>query len=135
MPAPQFFSFIFFFMLLLLGVSSAMGMFESIVATVRDQLTDMAPRSSISRLLVSKHFVLPIIMSLAIGIPGLVFCRRSAEAWIDLVDGTVSFFLLSIIGVGEFVAVAWLFGLDDFSTVLEHRCGFKPDVYVKFVWR
>ena len=135
MPAPKFFAFLFFFMLLLLGISSAIGMFESIVATVRNQLTDMAHKSPISRMLVSRHFILPIVMSMVIGLPGLIFCRRSAEAWIDLVDGTVSFFLLSLIGVGEFVAVSWIFGNDNFSTVIEHRCGFKPDRYVRFVWK
>jgi len=134
MPAPAFFAFLFFFMLLLLGISSAIGMFESIVCTIRNQLTDMSSTSKMAERMVSRHWILPILCSILIGVPGLLFCRRSAEHWIDLVDGTVSFFLLSLIGVGEFLAVSWVFGIKNFRTVIQHRCGYRPDAFLAFVW-
>jgi hypothetical protein len=47
----------------------------------------MAPTWQFARLLISKHWILPVVCSFVIGLPGLLFCRRSAEQWIDLVDG------------------------------------------------
>ena len=55
--------------------------------------------------------------------------------WVDLVDFHVSNFLLTLIGVAEFVVVGWVFGVRDFSTLMQHRLEWGVSPLLAAAWR
>ena len=102
MPSPKVFNSLFFIMLLLLGITSATTIVEVSVSILRDQCRELIQRggacSELGRLIMKKTWFLPCIVSVLSFLLGLLFCRRSGSLWVDLVDGSISNFLLTLIG-------------------------------------
>jgi hypothetical protein len=66
---------------------------------------------------------------------GLLLCRSSGEEWVDLIDFYVSNFLMTSIGVLQFVIVAWVFGIREYSALMKYRIGLDLGLYLTIVWR
>ena len=66
---------------------------------------------------------------------GLLLCRSSGEEWVDLIDFYISNFLMTSIGVLQFVIVAWVFGIREYSALMKYRIGLDLGLYLTIVWR
>ncbi|EKX40944.1 hypothetical protein GUITHDRAFT_112949 [Guillardia theta CCMP2712] len=139
MPSPKVFNSLFFIMLLLLGITSATTIVEVSVSILRDQCREMIQRggacSGLGRLIMKKTWFLPCIVSVLSFLLGLLFCRRSGSLWVDLVDGSISNFLLTLIGFCEFVLVAWIFGMPNVRLLLHRRIAWFPKSLLGFLWK
>mmetsp|Transcript_31567 Transcript_31567/g.100964 ORF Transcript_31567/g.100964 Transcript_31567/m.100964 type:complete len:674 (-) Transcript_31567:32-2053(-) len=136
MPSPTIFTLMFFLMLLMLGLSSAVSLVQAGIAIVKDHFLLQGDRLSPRlRTLLNVTWALPCVVCLLLFLLGLAFCRSSAEDWVNLIDTFVSNFLMTLIGGMEFVSVAWIFGLRDYSTLMKHRIDWEVNLYFKLVWR
>lgn len=135
MPSPAFFNILLFVMVLLLGITSLTAMAEVSISIIRDQIQEFLDSGSgVARGILSRSWIIPVFVCVVQLLIGLTFCRRSGNLWIDLVDGAISKFLLTFIGVWEFIAVAWIFGLPQIREVYFKRLGWFPKRYLGFIW-
>lgn len=100
LPYSAWFSFIFFFALITLGIDSAFSMTESILASIVDKT---GWRRSV---------VLPII-SIVGFLLGLVFITRGGFNWLGTIDGFVNGTLgVAFLGLLECIVIGWLWRVE-----------------------
>lgn len=96
LPYSAYFSFIFFFALVTLGIDSGFSLIESILASIVDKTG--WPRS----------IVLPLLSLVGLGV-GLVYVTEGGLNWIDTIDGVVNgTWGIAFMGLLECVVLAWL---------------------------
>lgn len=99
MPAPQFFSFIFFMALLLLGIDTGFSLVEGIVTVIHDQLGERAPWSEV----VTKGLICFSCYSF-----GLLFVSSFGIYFIELFDYYTTNFVLVTVGVLQCIVAGWI---------------------------
>ena len=92
-----FFGFIFFILLLTLGIDSAFSQVEPIIAGFTDKWK------------FSKKWVLPLVCIIAF-LVGIVYTTQGGYYWLDIMDYFVVTVGLTLIGLLECIAVGWIFG-------------------------
>jgi NSS family neurotransmitter:Na+ symporter len=118
----QFFAYLFYITLFLLGIDSAFSLLETIVAALKDKF-------GWTRL---KATTLVAIISIILGIP---FVTNAGLLWLDIVDHFAINYILVIGGIFECIALAYYFGGDklikDINTNAELQLGklFKLCIY------
>ena len=122
MDVPPLFSFLFFFMLVLLAISSVCGTWEGMVGTLMDEFPELRKR----RLLV-------MMVSCTIGfLCGVCMCFESGFFMFDLIDGRVGNSIL-LLGFIELIAITWFYGA---GNVMEHvnEMGLSMPWILKYFW-
>ncbi|MBN2095984.1 sodium-dependent transporter [Candidatus Peregrinibacteria bacterium] len=98
LPFAKFFSFIFFLMLLSLGIDSAFSLLEAAVTAIQDRYPDMKR----ARIL----FVLCLVGFLI----GLLFVTKAGLYWLDIVDHWMNSYGLVGVGLAEALILTFLLG-------------------------
>ncbi|KAJ8395768.1 hypothetical protein AAFF_G00028150 [Aldrovandia affinis] len=125
MPLSQFWSVLYFFMLLMLGVGSMLGNVTAITTPLRD-----------SKFL-SRHFtkeVLNGLVCLLCLLLGLGFTTRSGNYWFAIFNDYACTFSLLLIVLIEIISVCYIYGLRRFEKDIEDMIGHCPNWYWKTVW-
>lgn len=104
MPAAPFWSFLFFFMLLLLGVDSQLGSINTLVTT----LTDWKPLAKIHTEYIAGFVCVSLFVCT------IPFTFGNGIYLFDLFDRFAATLPLLLIGLFEFIAVAWVLGVRRF---------------------
>ena len=104
MPGAQFFSVMFFFMVICLGVDSQFAMVETVLTALND--SSYVPR-------LGKPMMAAIVCSMMC-LVGLVFVTRAGLHWLELFDSFACNVTLFIVGGLECVAIGWVYGDDRF---------------------
>jgi len=123
LPCPQFWSFLFFFMLFLLGIDSGFGTVEGAVAMVED----WAGRSRT----ISAAIICGVLMVLAI----ILFPFGNGPYILDVLDNYTANWTLLIMALAETIAVGWAYGLAKMSYDVKLMTGKKPNLYILVCWK
>ncbi len=113
LPYSAYFSFVFFFALVTLGIDSAFSITESVLASIIDKT---GWRRSI---------VLPV-MSLAGLLFGLIYITRGGLNWLGTIDGFVNGTRgIALLGMLECVVIGWLWRIETLRRHANSRSDWK----------
>lgn len=113
LPYSAYFSFIFFFALVTLGIDSAFSITESVLASIVDKT---GWRRSI---------VLPVMSLVGLAI-GLIFITEGGLNWIDTIDGFVNGTRgIALLGLLECVVIGWLWRIETLRRHANSRSDWK----------
>jgi len=124
LPAPHFWSIIFFLMLFLLGLDSEFALFETVMVAIYDTFP----------ILRSHKVGVTSIMCFVCFLLGLPCVTQSGQYVLDLMDTYGASLSVMVIAVAEMVAIMWLYGANNFCKDLQAMLGFYPGIYFKVCW-
>ncbi|WAR26233.1 SC6A5-like protein [Mya arenaria] len=124
LPAPPFWSILFFFMLITLGLDSQFAMVETVLTGCMDQVPSLRPRKTLVILTICALFFL-------LGLP--LTCSGGMYL-LQLMDNYVGGWTLLIIGFAENIAIAYCYGVPRFCKDLEVMLGFEQKLFWKICW-
>ncbi|CRK90243.1 CLUMA_CG003954, isoform A [Clunio marinus] len=119
---PQVFAVLFFFMLLALGVGSAVGLQSSIVTN----LLDIFPKT--------KHWQMAGGCCLGGFIIGLIYVTPGGQWMLTLIDHFGGTFLIFALAIMELIGIFWIYGLENFCWDLEFMLNRKVTPFWRISW-
>ncbi|XP_046408711.1 sodium-dependent nutrient amino acid transporter 1-like [Ischnura elegans] len=119
---PQVFSVLFFLMLFTLGVGSAVPLVGALITVLRDQFPN------------TRQWMVAVGMCTMGFIAGLVYITPGGQYILNLVDYFAGSFIIFILAVCEIVAIAWIYGVQNFCHDVEFMLGFKVGPYWRLCW-
>ncbi|XP_020706820.2 sodium-dependent nutrient amino acid transporter 1-like [Athalia rosae] len=119
---PQAFSFLFFLMLYVLGIGSAIALAGGINAVICDQFPSWK----------SWHVVLGT--SLFGFSVGMVYCTPGGQFILGLVDYYAGSFIVFVLATFEVTGIFWVYGLENFLDDVEFMLNRRPSVYWRICW-
>jgi len=126
LPYAPIWAFLFFFMLLNLGLDSQFGMLEAVVAGLLDEVKIL--RDNKVKFLAGICFV-----QFLLAIPMIT---QSGMYWVTLVDWYCSGLSLMVAAACEVACIAWIYGTDRFMYDIRCMIGYVPKfaVFWQFMW-
>ncbi|XP_047635003.1 sodium-dependent proline transporter [Phacochoerus africanus] len=125
LPLSPFWSFLFFFMLLTLGLDSQFAFLETIVTAVTDEFPYY---------LRPKKAVFSGLVCVAMYLMGLVLTTDGGMYWLVLLDDYSASFGLMVVVVTTCLAVTRVYGIQRFCRDIHLMLGFKPGLYFRACW-
>ncbi|XP_057700938.1 sodium- and chloride-dependent neutral and basic amino acid transporter B(0+) isoform X2 [Corythoichthys intestinalis] len=125
LPVSPLWSFLFFFMLLTVGLDSQFGAIE-VISTC---LIDSFPTS-----LTSKHATLTVMINVFVYLLGLPYVTQAGIYWVTLVDQFVASWVILILVLLEIIGFIYIYGGDRFILDAEMMLGKKSCAYW-FWWK
>ncbi|KAK2183134.1 hypothetical protein NP493_318g03000 [Ridgeia piscesae] len=129
LPGSAIWSIIFFFMLITLGLDSAMGGLEAVLTAIKDEYSWFIKRHRYGR---------EILTGVVCGTAFLFALQNVTNAgiymlsmWDTFAAGTAILFVV----FWQAVAVGWFYGLEQFCNDIEQMLGFRPDWYWRVCWK
>ncbi|KAM8953600.1 sodium- and chloride-dependent neutral and basic amino acid transporter B(0+)-like [Pelodytes ibericus] len=116
LPISPLWSFLFFFMLLTLGLDSQFAMIETIITSIQDAF----PK-------VMKKMRIPITISCCgvIFLLGLLCVTQSGIYWVNLIDYFCGGWAILFAAVLELIGICWIYGANRFIEDIEMMIGKK----------
>ncbi|KAG5267998.1 hypothetical protein AALO_G00228300 [Alosa alosa] len=128
LPAAQFWSVLFFFMVLLLGLDSQFVCVESLATAISDLFPDELRKQG-------RREILVLIIAIVCFLFGLPFVTEGGINLFTLVDlYAVSGNSLLFIACFETIVIAWIYGADRFYDNIEDMIGYPPFPLLKYCW-
>ncbi|XP_033636219.1 sodium- and chloride-dependent neutral and basic amino acid transporter B(0+)-like [Asterias rubens] len=124
-PAAPVWSFLFFFMLLTLGLDSQFCIVETVVTAVMDQFPE--------KLKGKKTFVVAGYCGVCF-LLGLNTVTQAGNYWVWLMDKYAADFALLIFGLCECIALGWCYGAKRFTNDIRTMLGDKVVDSIFFKW-
>ncbi|XP_018412764.1 PREDICTED: sodium-dependent neutral amino acid transporter SLC6A17 [Nanorana parkeri] len=121
-PASPFWSVLFFFMLINLGLGSMIGTMSGIITPLIDTFK------------VQKE-ILTVGCCILAFLLGLIFVQRSGNYFVSMFDDYSATLPLTIVVILENIAVAWVYGTKKFMQELTEMLGFRPYKYYFYTWK
>jgi len=129
LPGSQFWSVIFFFMLIMLGMDSAMGGLECVITGLMDEYQDTFRKRGISREMFTGFVVFSsYIVAITCVTPGGIYIFSLLENYAAGLSLLTTVFF-------EAVAVSWVYGLKNFSDDVFSMLGHRPGLYWRITWK
>jgi len=123
MPVPQLWSFLFFGMLITLGLDSQFTMTETITTAIMDQYPNLR-----------EHKGKVVIFASIIGfILGLTMCTRGGIFMFELINWYSASWGLLICAITEIIVIMYAYGFRNFLENIEEM-GIKLPVFMKYYW-
>jgi len=123
MPVPQLWSFLFFGMLITLGLDSQFTMTETITTAVMDQYPNLR-----------EHKGKVVIFASIIGfILGLTMCTRGGIFMFELINWYSASWGLLICAIAEIIVIMYAYGYKNFLENIEEM-GIKMPAFMKYYW-
>ncbi|BBE30012.1 sodium-dependent transporter [Tepiditoga spiralis] len=113
------FGFLFFVMLLTLGIDSAFSLVEAIEASISDKFK-----------VGKKKFL--ITMSIIGFIFGLLFATQGGLYWLDIIDHFIGNYALLIVGIFESLIFGWIIGAEKLRTYINNVSEIKIGKWFTF---
>ncbi|KAJ8370212.1 hypothetical protein SKAU_G00102400 [Synaphobranchus kaupii] len=121
-PASPFWSVMFFFMLINLGLGSMIGTMEGITSPVLDTFK-------------IRKEILTVCCCIGAFLFGLLFVQRSGNYFVTMFDDYSAGLPLTIVVFLENISVAWIYGTKRFMQDLEDMLGFRPYSFYFYMWK
>ncbi len=112
MPGGRFFGAIFFFCLLVAGISSSISIIEAFISAMIDKFG-------------FRRRPLVTMLSLCGFAGSLIFSTRAGLLWLDIVDHMLTHYGLVVVGIGECILTAWFFNCSLFREHLNSISSIK----------
>ncbi|CAH1268037.1 SLC6A5 [Branchiostoma lanceolatum] len=125
MPISPLWAFLFFFMLLTLGLDSEFVTIETVITALSDEYPALLRRYKVAVLLVAC-----IVMFLL----GLPFCTQAGIYWVTLMDTYSAGFTLLIASFIMAIGISYVYGVRRLSANIKEMVGFEPNWYFKACW-
>ncbi|XP_054009964.1 sodium-dependent nutrient amino acid transporter 1-like [Hylaeus anthracinus] len=119
---PQLFAVLFFVMMFVLGVGSAVALCGAVFSI----LCDHFPKVS--------HWKLVLLVSSMGFLVSLIYITPGGQWFITLVDYYGGTFVAIIVGLLEMVTIFWIYGVTNFLNDMEFMLGSRPSWYWRFCW-
>uniref|UniRef100_A0A1I8Q5G3 Transporter n=1 Tax=Stomoxys calcitrans TaxID=35570 RepID=A0A1I8Q5G3_STOCA len=119
---PQLFSVLFFFMLLVLGVGSNVGMVSCVMTVIKDRF----PRIP--------HWMLATVVSLIGFTCGIVYMTPGGQFIVNLVDFFGCSLIALFLAIAELMTFAWIYGTKRLCEDIEFMLGVKTGPYWRICW-
>ncbi|XP_034279188.1 orphan sodium- and chloride-dependent neurotransmitter transporter NTT5 [Pantherophis guttatus] len=124
-PTAPFWSMLFFFMLLNLGLSTMLGNMQGIITPLLDNFQSLQRRRTLFTVLCCMiGFLL-----------GLIFVQGSGNYFVTMFDDYSATLPLLIVVAGEAFAIGWVYGADRFLDDIENMLGWRPWKIYSYMWR
>ncbi|KAL1501998.1 hypothetical protein ABEB36_007213 [Hypothenemus hampei] len=129
LPGSHLWSVLFFFMLIMLGVDSAMGGLECVITGLMDEFAVFFQNKKYAR----EVFTLVVIMmSFSVA---LINVTPGGIYMFTLFDTYSAGISLLCSALFEAIAVSWFYGLDRLTQDVEAMLGLKPGIYWRICWK
>lgn len=124
LPGAPFWSVIFFFMLITLGLDSQFAMVETVLTGVCDSFPDI------------RKYKTPIILGICIVgfLLGLPMTTQGGVYVLQIMDNYVAAWSLLMIGLCEVLAITHVYGWRRFCKDIELMIGSQPSIFWKITW-
>jgi NSS family neurotransmitter:Na+ symporter len=123
LPYSAWFSFVFFFALITLGLDSAFSMTESILASIVDKTGW------------SRNVVLPLLSLVGFGF-GLLFITRAGFNWLGTIDGFVNgTWGIAFMGLLECIVLGWLWRIGTLRRHANSRSDWQVGIWWDYLIR
>ncbi|XP_034018978.1 sodium- and chloride-dependent betaine transporter-like [Thalassophryne amazonica] len=128
LPGSSFWSVLFFFMLILLGMDSQFVCVESLATAITDMFPHLLRRAGAREILV-------LVIAAVCFLLGLPLVTEGGIQLFQLVDtygpsGTSILFIAFF----ETIAIGWVYGADRFFDNIQDMIGYKPFPVLKYCW-
>ncbi|XP_015665760.1 orphan sodium- and chloride-dependent neurotransmitter transporter NTT5 [Protobothrops mucrosquamatus] len=124
-PTAPFWSILFFFMLLNLGLSTMLGNMQGIITPLLDNFHSLHRRRTL----------FTVVCCMIGFLLGLVFVQGSGNYFVTMFDDYSATLPLLIVVAGEAFAIAWIYGADRFLDDIENMLGWRPWKIYSYMWR
>lgn len=115
LPIAPLWSFLFFLMLITLGLDSQFALLETVQTAVLDRFPSLRD-----------HKVVILLLLSTIGYAGgIIFTTQSGILWLGLFDHYAANFSVSIIAITECLLIAWYYGAERFIRDIEKMIGVR----------
>ncbi|XP_032368935.1 sodium-dependent neutral amino acid transporter SLC6A17 [Etheostoma spectabile] len=121
-PGSPFWSVMFFFMLINLGLGSMIGTMTGITTPVLDTYK------------VQKE-LFTVCCCIVAFFCGLLFVQRSGNYFVTMFDDYSAGLPLTVVVILENLSVAWIYGTKRFMQDLEDMLGFRPCIIYFYLWK
>ncbi|XP_064528119.1 sodium-dependent proline transporter isoform X2 [Pseudopipra pipra] len=125
LPLSPFWSFLFFFMLLTLGLDSQFAFMETIVTAVTDEFPYY---------LRPKKASFSAVICIALFLMGLILTTEGGMYWLVLLDDYSAGFGLMVVVITTCLVVTRVYGIKRFCRDIHMMLGFKPGPYFRACW-
>ncbi|XP_014489453.1 PREDICTED: sodium-dependent nutrient amino acid transporter 1-like [Dinoponera quadriceps] len=119
---PQFFSVLFFLMLYVLGIGSAVAFVGALNTIICDQFPTW------------KYWHVVIGTAVIGFLAGTLYCTPGGQFMLGLVDFYAGSFIIFFLAMLEMSGVFWLYGLENFLDDVEFMLQRRPSVYWRICW-
>ncbi|XP_069794949.1 sodium- and chloride-dependent glycine transporter 1 isoform X2 [Narcine bancroftii] len=127
LPISPFWSLLFFFMLILLGLGTQFCLLETLVTAIVDEIGSdwIRRRKSLVTLAVA-------IIGFFLGIS---LTTQAGIYWLLLMDNYAASFSLVVISCIMCIAIMYIYGHDKYFKDVEMMLGFQPPIFFQICWR
>ncbi|XP_037093533.1 sodium- and chloride-dependent GABA transporter ine-like isoform X2 [Pollicipes pollicipes] len=129
MPIPQLWGFLFFFMLLCLGLDSQFATLEVVITTLQDAYGKWIKEY------LKRHEVLVLMICLVSCVLGLPHVTQGGMYFFQLMDYYVAGISLMFLAFFEVIAVTWIYGTERLCRDFAIMTGARPSIYFQICWR
>ncbi|XP_065203547.1 sodium- and chloride-dependent GABA transporter ine-like [Planococcus citri] len=128
-PLAGFWSVLFFFTLLCIGLNSQFAIVEVVVTSVQDGFPNWIKRKLVC------HEILVLVVCFVSFIVGLPNVFQGGIYFFQLIDHFVASISIMYIAFFEVIAIAWIYGSDRLSENIEKMTKHKPYFFFTYCWR
>ncbi|NXJ16165.1 SC6A7 protein, partial [Odontophorus gujanensis] len=125
LPLSPFWSFLFFFMLLTLGLDSQFAFMETIVTAVTDEFPYY---------LRPKKAFFSAVICVGLFLMGLILTTEGGMYWLVLLDDYSAGFGLMVVVISTCLVVTRVYGMKRFCRDIHMMLGFQPGPYFRACW-
>ncbi|GAB6020696.1 hypothetical protein CHUAL_003365 [Chamberlinius hualienensis] len=129
LPGSNIWAFLFFFMLITLGMDSTMGGLESVITGIKDEF-----HSFFSKFRFSREIFTAVIMvvSFLVSITNLTRGGGYMLHWFDTYSAGISLLCSALF---EAIGISWFYGLDRFCKDVQEMLGTQPAIFWRICWK
>ncbi|XP_063793616.1 sodium- and chloride-dependent neutral and basic amino acid transporter B(0+)-like [Pseudophryne corroboree] len=120
LPISPLWSFLFFFMLLTLGLDSQFAMIETITTSIQDAFPDLMKK---------RRILVTICCCAVLFLLGLVCVTQSGIFWVNLIDYFCGGWAILFAAVLELAGICWIYGANKFIKDIEMMIGKKHWIF------
>ena len=124
LPWPQLWSVLFFVMVLMVGISSQIGILLGFLLPIHDSFLQ-------NRISQSKFTGLTCC---TLALIGVIFCIRSGLNWVNIFDGYSGTLPLLVIALCEVLVAAYVYGIKTMEEDVIRACGFDKKSALQPFW-
>lgn len=128
LPISPFWSFMFFLMLITLGLDSQFALLETVQTAVLDRFPNLRDH---------KFLILTLVSTMGYA-GGVIFTTQSGVLWLGLFDKYAANFSVLIIAITECILISWYYGTERFIRDIEKMIGVRSQQWKTFwtwIWK